>query len=70
MTLAPTSAAASSFSGMPPTGPIVPSGMIIPVSTTDSLMGLSSNADTIATVIAAPAEGPPTIVEFETTDMK
>jgi len=60
MSLAPTEAAASSFSGMPPTGPTNVSGIIMPVITTDSLMVALLNKASNAVVSAAPAEGPPT----------
>ncbi len=54
----PCCAAASSLYGMPPTGPILPSGLIIPVITTSSMSCQSSISAMAAIVSAAPAEGP------------
>ena len=54
----PSAAAPSTFSGMPPTGPTVPSGLIVPVMVTSSSMVWPCMSDSTATVFSAPALGP------------
>ena len=59
----PASAAASIFSFMPPTNPIMPPEFIVPVIATLSSTGRSIRTAAVRTVIAAPALGPPTMLE-------
>ena len=61
----PAFATASPFSSIPPTGPMLPSGFIIPVMATLSFKFIPSSKARVATVIVAPADGPPTMGESE-----
>ena len=54
----------SIFSGIPPTGPIRPPELIVPVIVTFLSRGILSSTDIVSTEIAAPALGPPTIAAF------
>ena len=59
--LAPISALAPAFSNIPPTGPIEPSGFIVPVIIVSLLVFIHKRADKVATVNDPPADGPPII---------
>ena len=63
----PAFATASPFSRIPPTGPTLPSGLIIPVIATLLFKLIPSIRARVATVMVAPAEGPPTIGESDFT---